>query len=409
MDVKDMIKITSLGGSGEDSRNCFLVEFNGGSLLLDCGVRREIADVSRVYPGLTRQIAQNLSAVLISHAHEDHTAALPYLYELGYRGYIYASPETIGLIPPYLEKWCYYVQQKGGSLPFQEKNIAKLSFRTIDELPFPVLTGRDGHIIGGLWYRLEFGNKSLLYTGDLTYDSLMLEADRLPNADALIIDSAYAGLVLDQDTQYEKLLRKAELVTEAGGKLLLPVPANGRGIDMFVYLSRFGLPLYAESSIIQNTAELSKQKCWVKPFELPVSGFTAVDKVNRTSVLEDGSGVYLFGDGMMTSPVSRQYFDAVKTDPRSAVIISGHSAKGTLANQLLDENFRTENGIAVSAEHLTIKVHNDEEDVLNITEKVRPKTVMLFHARGERCTGLTGKLTARGITAVCGVNQTIEF
>lgn len=400
-----MIKITSLGGSGEDSRNCFLVEFNGGSLLLDCGVRREIADVSRVYPGLTRQIAQNLSAVLISHAHEDHTAALPYLYELGYRGHIYASPETIGLVPPYLEKWCYYVRQKGGSLPFQEENIAKLSFRSVDELPFPVLTGRDGHIIGGLWYRLELGGKTLLYTGDLTYDSLMLEADPLPDADVLIIDSAYAGQVLDQDAQYEQLLRKAEMVSEAGGKLLLPVPANGRGIDMFVYLSRFGLPLYAESSIIKNTEELSKQLRWVKPFVLPVSGFTAVDKVNRSSVLEDGSGVYLFGDGMMTSPVSRQYFDAVKGDSRSGVIISGHSAKGTLGNSLLHADFREQNGIKAFAEHLTIKVHNDEDDVLNLAEQVRPSSMMLFHAPKERCSGLIEKLSARGITTICEADR----
>ena len=73
-----MIKITSLGGSGEDSRNCFYVQGESFSFLLDCGVRREIADVSVVYPLLTEKIARSLDAVFLSHAHEDHTAALPY-------------------------------------------------------------------------------------------------------------------------------------------------------------------------------------------------------------------------------------------------------------------------------------------------------------------------------------------
>lgn len=405
-----MIKITSLGGSGEDSRNCFLVQYSGFSLLFDCGVRREIAETARVYPGLTKEIAASLDAVLISHAHEDHTAALPYLYELGYRGNIYASGETIELIPSYLRKWVDYVHQNSGCLPFDEENISKLTFRTIDELPCPVMSGRDGHIIGGLWYLLDAEGKKLLYTGDLCFDSLLLEADPLPQADILIIDSAYASSVLDQKKQYEKLFEIAKQVTAAGGKLLLPVPANGRGIDMFIYLSRLKLPLFAESNIIKNAADLSQQQNWIKAFDLPVSGFTSVDKTNRETLLKPGiSGVFLFGDGMMTGSVARQYFEAVRADSNSAVIISGHSAKGTLANRLLNEDFRIRNGIAASVQRLTIKVHNDENDVLKIVEKVHPEYVMLFHANEEKCSGLTEKLNKCRITAVCGVNQTLTI
>ena len=152
-----MINITSLGGSGEDSRNCYWIKSGTCSILLDCGVRREIA-----------------------------TAGV--LYELGYRGFVYASKETIGMIPSYLSKWVEYVKQHGGSLPFDKNNIGKIRYKPVDELPFPVRYGRDGHIIGGLWYLFDFDRKTLLYTGDLTYDSLLLEADLLPEADILIID-----------------------------------------------------------------------------------------------------------------------------------------------------------------------------------------------------------------------------
>ena len=405
-----MINITSLGGSGEDSRNCFWIKSGTCSILLDCGVRREIASAGVVYPALTREIAASLDAVIISHAHEDHTAALPYLYELGYRGFVYASQETIGMIPSYLSKWVEYVKQHGGTLPFDEKNIAEIRYRPVDELPFPVRYGRDGHIIGGLWYLFDFDRKTLLYTGDLTYDSLLLEADPLPEADILIIDSAYAGKHLVQKDQYEKLYEHARSVFEQQGKLLLPVPANGRGIDMFVYLSRFGLPLYAEENIVRNTADLFRQEKWVKPGGKISGDFITVNKGNRKDVLrKECSGIYLFGDGMMTSAVSAEYFAAVREDSRSRIIISGHSAKGTLANDLLSLDFVREQNIQVSAERLTIKVHNDEQDVLGLVDKVRPEHVMLFHSRKSACETLIKTLDNKGIETVCDVLRALNI
>lgn len=407
--VFTMIKITSLGGSGEDSRNCFYVQGENVSFLLDCGVRREIAEVSVVYPPLTKEIAESLDAVILSHAHEDHTAALPYLYELGYRGPVYASAETIRMTPPFLRKWADYVKENGGKLPFDEENIQKICFEDIEQCPLDLTCGRDGHIIGGLWYRFELDGGSLLYTGDLTYDGLLLEADPLPEADALIIDSAYADRHLDQQVQYEKLAETAREVVSAGGKLLLPVPANGRGIDMFVYLSRHELPLFAESNIVRNTAELAGNSRWVRDFSIPPADrYTVVSDAVRSEILSgDRPGVFLFGDGMMTGTVPAAYFAAVREDSRSRVIISGHSAKGTLANRLLQEEFRLQNGIQSRAEQLTIKVHNDMDDVLALAEKVRPGSVMLFHCKGSGCAELTEKLSAKGIAVTCGVGQSM--
>ena len=64
------IAVTSLGGSGEEARNCFLLEAGNHTVLLDCGVRREaLGEFDRVYPALTREIAGRLTAVFLSHAH----------------------------------------------------------------------------------------------------------------------------------------------------------------------------------------------------------------------------------------------------------------------------------------------------------------------------------------------------
>ena len=406
-----MINITSLGGSGEDSRNCFYVQGENLSFLLDCGVRREIAEVSAVYPLLTENIARSLDAVFLSHAHEDHTAALPYLYELGYRGPVYASAETIRMTPPFLRKWADYVKKNGGKLPFDEDNIGKILFRPVEECPLKVSCGRDGHIIGGLWYRFETEGHTLLYTGDLTYDGLLLEADPLPEAEVLIIDSAYADRKLDQQVQYGKLAETARRVVSAGGKLLLPVPANGRGIDMFVYLSRLDLPLFAESNIVKNAEDLVRKTEWIRHFDLPAADrYTVVRDEERPDILKkERSGVFLFSDGMMTGAAAAEYFAAVKEDPGSRVIISGHTAKGTPANRLLQEDFRLQNGIRAGVEQLTIKVHNDANDVMELTEKVKPGSVMLFHCKRSGCTVLSERLSAKGIAVACGTEQTIEL
>ena len=99
-----MIKLYSLGGSGENGRNCYAIEWSEGAILLDCGVKREITEYSvGDYPVLTQEFVSKLKFVLLSHAHEDHSAALPLIYSLGYKGKVYATKETIAEIKELFE------------------------------------------------------------------------------------------------------------------------------------------------------------------------------------------------------------------------------------------------------------------------------------------------------------------
>ena len=391
-----MIKIISLGGSGEDSRNCFLLKSDKINILFDCGVRREIASVERVYPALNEEIAASLDAVILSHAHEDHTAALPYLYHLGYRKKVYASKETIKRTTGFMNKWVTYVINNGGTLPFDPDDVNKVEFEDIDRLDLDLSWGRSGHIVGSLWYLLKLEGHRILYTGDITYDSLLLDYDELPEADTLIIDSAYAGKVIHQQQQYETLRALARTVK---GRLLLPVPANGRGIDMAEYLRKHeDINLYVEDNIQKNADNLFKQENWIRDFTRSNNCYKALTDEIRNSTLP---GTYVFSDGMMTTPLSETYLETVKNDSESMVVISGHSAKGTLANSLLKEDYRQEENIKLKAWQLTIKVHLDQQDVIETVNKVKAERVMLFHSRKENCTSLIQALEEKGIQVVC--------
>ncbi|MCB6343186.1 MBL fold metallo-hydrolase [Enterocloster lavalensis] len=434
------IAVTSLGGSGEEARNCFLLEAGNHTVLLDCGVRREaLGEFDRVYPALTREIAGRLTAVFLSHAHEDHVAALPYLYELGYRGNVYGTEETIRLAGRFMKKWADFVTAAGGRLPFSAEAMKQVAFsaislgrQVVEDLS--VTTGRSGHMLGSCWLRFEHGGKSLLYTGDMTLAGRLLATDLPPESDGAVVDCAYAGRTLSQTGQYGALVDLAEEVAAGGGKLLLPVPPNGRGSDILLHLCENlrGVPVYAEANVAALCGELLKERKWLRAdvcgrisgageesngAGLPCGRIDAMNRANtftnaisipdvqsRSLALSaPGPAVYLTGDGMMSGPAAAAYFEALKGDARNCILITGHTARSALGSRIFDPAFRAQAGLAARAERLTIKVHLDDQDVIALNRSVRAKKILLFHAPLENTRELTGKLRNLGVDARCGL------
>ena len=405
-----MLEIKALGGSGEDSRNCYLVQWDNGSILLDCGVKREIAPVDVIYPLLTEEIAGNLDAVFLSHAHEDHTAALPYLYHLGYEGKVYATEETISLTPGFLRKWHDYAQSNNGIIPFDEEDINRVCFEKITEAPSCLIArGRSGHMLGSQWYLFGIEGKRILYTGDITYDGMLMAADELPKCDILITDCAYASKFIDQKESYEKLADIAGNTLKNGGHLLLPVPTNGRGIDMYLYLKKQGFNILADSAVIRNATALRQETSWLKETDLwsdPEDNVTVIDKeIIRPEV----PSVIIVPDGMMTTFKAQSYYEMLRNDPSNRIVITGHSAKGTLADSIQLAEYRRENNVLAEVEKLTIKVHPDEDDVVDFVRKTEPEKVMLFHAKEKNCTELKRKIRNMGIEVSCSIRKTLKY
>lgn len=434
------IAVTSLGGSGEEARNCFLLEAGNHAVLLDCGVRREaLGALDHVYPAFTREIAGRLTAVFLSHAHEDHVAALPYLYELGYRGNVYGTEETIRLAGGFMKKWVDFVTAAGGRLPFSVETMKRVAFSTISlgsqvVEGLSVTAGRSGHMLGSCWLRFEYGGKSLLYTGDMTLAGRLLATDLPPESDGAVVDCAYAGRVLSQTGQYGALVDLAEEVAARGGKLLLPVPPNGRGSDILLHLCENlrGAPVYVEANVAALCGELLKERKWLRAdvggrineageqpngVDLPGDRIDAVSRadtyINATiipdvpsrslALSEPGPAVYLTGDGMMSSPAAAAYFEALKGEARNCILITGHTARSALGSRIFDPAFRAQAGVAARAQRLTIKVHLDDRDVIALNRSVRAKKILLFHAPLENTRELTGKLQNLGVDALCGL------
>ena len=394
--------VISLGGSGENGRNCFCFQTKNGKVLLDCGVKRELDKPEEVYPELSEGLVRELDAVLLTHCHEDHSAALPLLYALGYRGKVYASQETIDATPAMIRKWMRYVRERGGMLPYDERHVQAIRFEALhrgrNEVGrFTVLAGRSGHTVGSLWYAIgweHMGLWPLFYSGDMCLCSATLAADPPPRCMAAVLNSAYAARVLDQEAQYKALRGLAEKTVQQNGHLLLPVPAQGRGCDMLLDLTHNlgDIPIWAEESIVTNCLALLENKSWIHGGLTEARALSRVRCIRteqeRKAACDAPHGVYLTTDGMLTTSEGLYYLKRFAHQRENSLVISGHAAHGTPAALAADMDWRKENDVQMQWYRNVIKVHLDFEDVLHMCAQLGTKQIMLFHAPLEECVGL---------------------
>lgn len=205
------MRVTAISGYGVKGPAAFLAETHGKRLLLDLGQgpdRGRRPSAEEIGP---------VDAILVSHGHADHVGALDLAPQLGK--------------PPI---WCTEAVGALQSLNrFGELHSLPLGGE-VEILGIPVLTGRAGHAPGGVWMRIG-GEEGLLYSGDVSFESILYDHDPLPRAAGLIVDASYGDYDRPLSEGVEQIAQRA-----AAGPLLLPAPAGGRGLEMAVELHERG-------------------------------------------------------------------------------------------------------------------------------------------------------------------------
>lgn len=365
-----MMKLQIWGGAGEHGRSCYMIAGRKQRILLDCGVKKE---GSGQYPLLDPGQIPLLTAVFLSHAHEDHSMALPLLYKHGYKGDVWTTRATAEQLPAYFASWRRYAERRGVRLPYGEDDIGAITFRYLEEASPPlqwfsladaprqahgqegaaaadegellVKWGRTGHLPGSVWLRLELAGKRVFFSGDYSRESLLLAADPVfdgaidgvaggmeweslkgggsPVTDLAIIDNAYGTDSEEQGAKLEQLRTAALDGLQAGGCVLLPVPAFGRGQDLLVWACEelHPYPLLVEPNIWGNLQRLAeRQEAWLKPgaawrIKRALGRgqgriFVPADIGERERLLSEiGPCLILTADGMMESADARWYYE----------------------------------------------------------------------------------------------------
>ncbi|MCM3174830.1 MBL fold metallo-hydrolase [Paenibacillus sp. MER 99-2] len=180
-----MIKLNVWGGAGEHGRSSYLLSGSTQRLLLDCGVKKGGAGE---YPLLDKQIVPKLDAVLLSHAHEDHSVAIPLLYNLGYQGEVWTTRETREQLDTYFKAWRNNTERAGYAVPYEESDVQSIRYRYLEQeaargtwfelIPGVwAIWGRTGHLAGSVWFAIEMEERRIFYSGDYTSESILLQED----------------------------------------------------------------------------------------------------------------------------------------------------------------------------------------------------------------------------------------
>lgn len=431
------MQVTVWGGAGEHGRSSYLVEHRQTRVLLDCGVKKE---GTGEYPLLNERTVSELDAVFLSHAHEDHSMALPLLYKMGYGGTVWTTRATSLQLPSYFDAWRRYVEGQESTLPYEESHIQAIRYAFLEDAVPPgewlalsdklsVCWGRSGHLPGSIWLLLHLEGSLAFFSGDYSSESALLAAEMpsipvhgemnrsgqqasttshvQPIVDLSIVEAAYG---IDEDSQEQKLEQLKEVIGSALGrqeKVLLPVPTYGRGQELLMWvLDTFPqAQIVVEREITDGLRHMLEWQEWLKEGTadrinacLSDERLLVVDQeLERLQALADRSddGIIVFtNDGMMQSAKCRWYYEELRARGSYRIVLTGHLARGSLGQRLLNGEEPDEDGSRI---HLVrYKVHQGIPDVRTMLDAVPAKQTVLVHAGKAATDALYGRLGEEG-------------
>ena len=294
--------LRAVSGTGGKGPACFLVETPEARLLLDLGYGPR--------PGLLPEVGEvgTVDALLLSHGHRDHAGGLALLPKVG-NPRIYATDIVAARMRPGLVT---------GSLPMgAEAEIAGIRVRT----------GRSGHAPGGVWIHLALGS-GLLYMGDNSSESILYACDAPPPAATVIIDASYGAddtALTENQEQFEALFRS--------GAVLLPVPADGRGPEIALYLARKGYPTLR---IDETTRSSLKRMGNTEGASLRQGAAAELARIADTAQALDGPhGIMLAARADGTEGEAARLIKQWENEATPAIVFTGDLTPGTPAERLV--------------------------------------------------------------------------
>jgi len=424
------VRITALGGFQEVGRSAILIQTAESNVLLDMGIKPGYR--IDVFPRLDvgEFDIENLDAVIISHAHLDHSGFLPFLYKYGYRGPVYTTEPTLYLMKLLFEDYIDVNMKEGKISPYQKKDIMKaisyvipISYGEVTDITSDIrLTFHNaGHILGSAITHLHIGRGffNLIYTGDFKFErSRLLDPAvyRFPRAELLIMESTYGGVSDVMPTRMESEQALIEIINRTisrGGKVLIPTLAVGRTQEIMLVLNeaikRKLIPevtVFIEGMMKEATAihtafpnYLSQTvREYIHSGENPfISKYfeTVDDSSKREEVISGGASIILATSGMLTGGPALTYLRYLAPDKRNSLVFVSYQIEGTLGRRILnglrsipfsDKNGRTEI-VKMNMEVYRVEGfsgHSDRRQLLKYVYKIYPQPEKIILCHGEK-------------------------
>lgn len=252
------MRATAYGGFGEKGRTSIALMQADFTLLLDCGVNT--SDRTSYYPAIKPEEIAALDAMLITHAHEDHIAALGWAIANGFKGRLLMTRETRAEAAAI---WRAYASEAECHLAMNFP-VETIPARGVFDLgPFRLETGRSGHIVGGVWCRVSAAGRSALYCGDIVPESPVFPMDALPCADLVMLDASYGDDDQPGSSRFSAIVD--HLAATPG--CILPTPLIGRSLEMLALIEQ---PLALAPGMREGLVRQLGEADWLRPGSMPV-------------------------------------------------------------------------------------------------------------------------------------------
>ena len=274
------VSLFTLGGFGQVGRSSMLLSTPESKILIDCGINPGARSPMDAFPRLDSLdiTLDDLDAVVIGHAHLDHTGFLPALCKYGYKGPIYCTEPTLPMMNLIQLDAIKVAAAQGRTPIYAERDVKQIMRQTIT-LPYGTVTdispdiklvfANAGHILGSALCHFHIGNgdHNFVYSGDIKFGkSILFEAAswNFPRVETLLVESTY-GLKEDiQPTRQEvesAFINAVNNTLADGGKVLIPIPAVGRAQEIMMVIDHYmksgemvEAPVFTEGMISEASA-----------------------------------------------------------------------------------------------------------------------------------------------------------
>jgi KH/beta-lactamase-domain protein len=411
--------LLTLGGFAEVGRSCMLLETRESKIILDCGLNLSAKDSLGALPrfDITGIGMEEVDAVVLSHAHLDHTGFLPALFKYGYRGPVYCTEPTL-LLMSILQR--DYLKYSGSDVLYSEQDIDRAVTHTItlmlgivtDISPdIKLVLSNSGHIIGSTSIHLHIGNgeHNLVYTSDMKFgktQTLENASWSFPRVETMIIESTYGGkedIMCPREQAEANLVSAVERTLTAGGHVLMPVPAVGISQELILLLDRFTkggrlkTKVLVEKIISEATAvyeaypEFLSKELGKHVLESEASQFGSEFSIVESETLKPSEpAIVLAPSSMLIGGPSVGYLKQIADNPKSTLIILSYQSLDTPGRAILDGARQ----IRIGGETIELQCqveridglgsHSDYNQLMAYVMRLRPKLRRVLVNHGER-------------------------
>ena len=378
------MELTFLGATGTVTGSKYLLRAGAATLLIDCGLFQGLKAL-RLRNWAPPPVApKEPDAVVLTHAHLDHSGYLPRFVRQGFAGPVHCSPGTRDLCAILLpdsghlqEEEARYANKRSFSkhkpaLPLYTEEDARASLKRFAPVPFrqDIELAREfhltlqpaGHILGASIATLRAGGANVVFSGDLgrMNDPIMRPPSRVRQADYLVVESTYGNRRHEQADAEGTLGSHLNRALARGGVVIMPAFAVGRAQTLLYLISRLkergaipDVPVYLNSPMAINATRLyheyrAEHRLSPEQCEQACATAKMVNTADESRALNSRAGpmVIVSASGMATGGRVLHHLKAFAPDSRNMIVLPGFQAAGT-------------RGAALAAGATEIKIHGE--------------------------------------------------